>query len=701
MFDRNRRTLVLLGLFALTLLAAPVASARGLTPWDVARLRSVGSVAIAPDGAHVAYVLSVPREPMVDDNGPAWAELHVLDTATGESHPFVTGEVNVSGVQFAGGGRWITFLAKRGGDEFRALYAIAVDGGEARRVLAWKTDIAEYALRPDGGRLVFLAEEPETEERKAQKEQGFDMEVYEEQSEPKHLYVADLDLQDWRAGDALDAREIGLDGHPADLQYSPVGERVLLTLAPSAHIDDRYMKRQYAVISLDDGSEYGRIETEGKLGAAAFSPDGRAIAFVGPASLHDPAAGRLFVAPANGGTPVELLPDFEGHVRSVAWSDAKHVLYLADVHVHTEVGRVPAKGGKAEVLVGEGETLLSGLHVSADGRTWAFTGESPAHPNELYVGPVGRTPERRTDSNPWLAGIELAEQHVHTWVARDGLELEGVLINPLGYEHGRRYPLLVVVHGGPESHERNGWKTWYSRPGQFGAAEGYFVWYPNYRGSTGRGVDFSLLSQGDPGGAEFDDIVDGVDDLVAGGLVDPDRVGITGGSYGGYATAWGATRYSEKYAAAVMFVGISEQYSKFGTTDIPIESQLVHQYPRKVFDDWQFFLERSPIYHAKGSKTPLLILHGKADPRVHPTQSMIMYRYFQQQADAPVRLVWYPGEGHGNRKAAGRLDYSLRMMRWMDHFLLEGASEKPPFEIDHQEPGSAEPEGAAATSRAE
>jgi len=217
------------------------------------------------------------------------------------------------------------------------------------------------------------------------------------------------------------------------------------------------------------------------------------------------------------------------------------------------------------------------------------------------------------------------------------------------------------------------------------AAQGYFVWYPNYRGSTGRGYDFTMTSQGDPGGKEFDDVVDGVNDLIELGMVEEGRVGITGGSYGGYASAWGATKLSEHFQASVMFVGISEQYSKFGTTDIPRESQLVHQNPRKVYTDWDFFLERSPIYHAKGSETPLLILHGKDDPRVHPTQSMIMYRYFEHMADAPVRLVWYPGEGHGNRKAAGKLDYSLRLQRWMNHFLLEDGEEKPSYELDYEE----------------
>jgi dipeptidyl aminopeptidase/acylaminoacyl peptidase len=167
------------------------------------------------------------------------------------------------------------------------------------------------------------------------------------------------------------------------------------------------------------------------------------------------------------------------------------------------------------------------------------------------------------------------------------------------------------------------------------------------------------------------------------GLVDRAKVGITGGSYGGYATAWGATKLTEHFAAAVMFVGISDKISKVGTTDIANEEFLVHA-RKRPWDDWQFFLERSPIFHAGQSRTPTLILHGTADPRVHPTQSLALYRYLKLHGKTPVRLVWYPGEGHGNARAASRLDYNLRLMRWMTHYLKGPGGEPPPHEIDYR-----------------
>jgi dipeptidyl aminopeptidase/acylaminoacyl peptidase len=269
--------------------------------------------------------------------------------------------------------------------------------------------------------------------------------------------------------------------------------------------------------------------------------------------------------------------------------------------------------------------------------------------------------------------------------ARDGLELEGILIRPLEEVNGRRYPLILTVHGGPESHHKNGWLTSYSHPGQMAAALGMAVFYTNYRGSTGRGVEFSKLSQGDPAGKEFDDLVDAVDHLIGTGLVDKNRVGVTGGSYGGYATAWCSTYYSDRFAAGVMFVGISNKISKTGTTDIAEEEFLVHALKRP-WDDWEFFLKRSPIYYADHGKTPLLILHGKDDPRVNVGQSRELYRHLKLRGQSPVRLVMYPGEEHGNRRAASRLDYSLRMLRWFKHYLLDTGKEPPDYKVSYADP---------------
>jgi dipeptidyl aminopeptidase/acylaminoacyl peptidase len=164
--------------------------------------------------------------------------------------------------------------------------------------------------------------------------------------------------------------------------------------------------------------------------------------------------------------------------------------------------------------------------------------------------------------------------------------------------------------------------------------------------------------------------------------VDKAKVGITGGSYGGYATAWGSTYYTDRFAAGVMFVGISNNVSVVGTTDIPHEMHLVH-HRKWLWEDWDYFLKGSPLRYVEKARTPLLILHGKDDPRVHPGQSLELYRHLKVLDKAPVRLVLYPGEGHGNRRAASRLDYHLRLLQWMEHFLKGPGGEPPPYELDY------------------
>jgi dipeptidyl aminopeptidase/acylaminoacyl peptidase len=181
---------------------------------------------------------------------------------------------------------------------------------------------------------------------------------------------------------------------------------------------------------------------------------------------------------------------------------------------------------------------------------------------------------------------------------------------------------------------------------------------------------------------QFDDLVDGAKHLVDMGLVDEKKVGVTGGSYGGYATAWCSTALTEHFAAGVMFVGISNKISKFGTTDIPREETLVHALALP-WEKWQFFLERSPLYHVERCRTPLLIMGGDADPRVSPTQSEELYRALKTLDQAPVRLVRYPGEGHGNARAASRFDYQLRLLRWFDHFVRGAGDSLPPYRIDY------------------
>lgn len=171
----------------------------------------------------------------------------------------------------------------------------------------------------------------------------------------------------------------------------------------------------------------------------------------------------------------------------------------------------------------------------------ALVGQSPEIPGEVYFWKTGKKLQRLTQVNPWLAEREFGKQAPIQYKASDGGQIEGLLIHPVGYEAGKKYPLVVIVHGGPESNYSNGWLTRYSTPGQILAGKGYAAFYPNYRASTGYGVEYAAVGLGDPAGREFDDIADGIKHLIEQGVADADRVGLGGGSYGGYASAWFST----------------------------------------------------------------------------------------------------------------------------------------------------------------
>lgn len=671
-------TTVLLGSLLTIAPSSTVAqNATTLTPHSVADLQSVGQHSQSPTGELVAYTVSVPREPLVDPDGPAWSHLYVYDAAADESRLYVGGTVNVSDPTFTPDGRSLLYLARREGDDRRALYRIPLGGGESVRILSHDTSVGSFSLSPDGQTVAFLATDAEPEARAELREKGFRAVAYEEDARFTRVWLALLE------GDGT-ARMLPLEGNASLVRWSPAGGALLVALAPTPLVDDSYMHRRLRVIEPQTGDVLAAVENPGKLGAVAWSPDGRHIAFVSGETIHDPKEGRLMLADASTGTFEQVLPDFGGHVTLPLWQDEETLVYLADVGTGSQVGEVRYDGSGRRVLLESAAPVFTSMSRSENDGSLALVGEAPGHPSELFVMSAGASPERVTDSNPWLANVRLAPQEVVRWTARDGLEIEGILIRPLDEIDGRRYPLVVHVHGGPESHNRNGWLTSYSRPGQVAAARGMAVLYPNYRASTGRGVEFSMLDHADMGGREFDDIVDGIDHLIETGLVDEERVGVTGGSYGGYATAWLSTYYSHRFAAGVMSVGISNQISKVGTSDIPNEMFLVHNRLRP-WDDWELFLERSPIYWAGQSRTPLLILHGTEDRRVHPGQSMEMYRHLKLRGEAPVRLILYPGEGHGNRNAAARLDYSLRTLRWLEHYLLGPGGDMPDRDLEYEE----------------
>ncbi|MCA9150121.1 MAG: S9 family peptidase, partial [Planctomycetales bacterium] len=501
-----------------------------LQPIDVATLKSVVAAEISPDGNWTAYLRSVPRRPMGDADGRSWSELHLLD-AQGKSRGFIVGEVNINSVRWTPDSKAITYLAVRNGDKRAALYLIPVDGGESRRVLTHETGIQSYDISVDGRRIAYLAAQPKSADEQAVSEKGFNQEIYEEDQPATRVWLADVDLAATETQTVNGGTMLELTGSASFVQWSPTGRELAVVLAKTPTVDDSYMFKRVHVVDVDSGHIVQSIENPGKLGQVGFSPDGKHLAMISAADINDPHEGRLAVAKVPGDTSAaDLMPDYEAHVSAFAWQDNSTLVWVADEREATRLGKVTVDKQVAQ-MAEPLDVIATSLSLDTAGQKAAVVAHSPRHPAEVVKVTVGDWQmERQTVSNPQLDDVRFAAQEVVRWTARDGQELEGILVKPLNYEPGRRYPLIMVVHGGPESHVPNGWVTSYSSPGQVGAARGFAVFYPNYRGSTGRGVAFSKLGQADAAGKEFDDLIDGVDHLIEMGLVDRQRVGITGGS---------------------------------------------------------------------------------------------------------------------------------------------------------------------------
>jgi dipeptidyl aminopeptidase/acylaminoacyl peptidase len=673
--SRSRPSLGVPGLLALALLLPVATSAQeDLTPLDVLMLRSVSGAYPSPDGTTIVFTRSVPRGPE-DGVGGGYSALYAL-TEVGE-RPLVTGKRGIGGVAWRPDGRSVTFLENREGDSGRQLYALPLDGGEAQRVFTTKYGISQYRWRADGGAVAFTATLPAPEVRVGARAAGFRQRVYDEDWNPIGLFV-------WTA-ESGEVRELEVPGSVYDLQWSPDGTRIAASIAPRALTDDSYMFKRIHVIDAASGAVQKLVDNPGKLGPIGWSPDSRSIAYISAADVRDPHSGMLFLADVNTGAVTELTPGFEGMVHSFEWLDAGQLRLVISRGAESRVSDFDLGSHRFSDLAAPEGFAFASVHTA--GGVVVAAGSGPHYPTELHVLDNGGW-VRRTVSNPRLADVRLSRQEIYSFQARDGVEIEGVLLYPLDFEEGQRYPLVIAVHGGPESHFNNTWVTGYGTWGQLLSRKGFFVWLPNYRSSTGRGVAFAKDDHGDLAGTEFNDQVDAIGHFVERGWVDRDRVGLGGSSYGGYAAAWAATRHTEHYAAAVAMVPITHVATKYLTTDIPWEYYYVHYEEEWPFEQWDYMEERSPLTYAPQSRTPLFLAGGTSDPRVHPSQPFMLYRAVKETTDTPVRYVQYPGEGHGNRTNVYRYDYLLRTLRWFEYYLRPGNHRDdplPPLDLDYGE----------------
>ncbi|MCW5983034.1 MAG: S9 family peptidase [Bryobacteraceae bacterium] len=644
------------------------------TPQTSMQVRRVGAVTPSPDGRLAAYTQA---RAILEPGKSRWLAQAFLARAGG-SHPvqLTRDEAGAGSLSFSPDGRFLYFLSRRSG--LTNLWRIAIDGGEAERLTDWRGSFGAYQLSPDGKWVAVAGADPTGEVAKARPPRPVARVAGEEQT---NFNLWRLPVEHDAGGERPLRRILDAPYHVVAFDWSPDSRRIAFEHAPDSG-ENAWPRSDVSEVDLDSGAVEVLAGGPAAEGEPRYSPDGRFLAYLRTADRARWAGEEQVALIPRGGGPHRALPDTFDRGPSLSlwpgliprkamgvvlgWSaDSSRLLFAGAKGTRFILYGVSLDGVAAPVYVPRG--VVGGAALNASGTYVGFVQESSSEPPEAFVMDLsGGAPVRVSSANRDLGELPLGETRSVRWNSRDGLEIEGLLTLPAGYQEGKKYPLIALIHGGPM-----GWwnESFIGAPGIYSlasfAARGYAVLRPNIRGSGGYGKEFRFANFNDWGGKDYEDLMTGVDRLVSTGVADPDRLAVMGWSYGGYMTSWVVTQ-TNRFKAAVVGAGVTNLWSMAGVTDIL--DFLPDYFSAEPWDNLPLYLEHSPLYHVKRVATPTLILHGDADLRVPVSQGYEFYNALKRRG-VTAEMVVYPGMTHGPGNPETELDLMQRHLDWLERYV--------------------------------
>ena len=663
-------------------IAALAQQRRAMTFDDILALNNVSDAQVSPDGRYIAYVVAKADMKENATNADLW----LVAASGGSPIRLTTSKKNDSQPRWSPDSKQLAFISAR--EEKPQVFLISPFGGEAERLTESKSGVQSFQWSPDGQRIAYVAQQEMTpEEEKKQKDRD-DALVVDRNFKFSRIWV--IDVQTKKASEIVKSDYVATDP-----QWSPDGRYIAYTTAPTPKADDGSLTDIWTV-EVATGKQRKLVNNDGPDTSPRWSADGRQIAYLSRDAkqglLGQP---RLIVIASEGGAAREVIQGLEYQPGGHTWSaDGRTIYFSALVRTATQLFSVPAAGGPAKQLT-KSSGVMGQVTFSRDRSVVAFTRSNTQQPSDVFVSKFANPEDgtRLTNHNPQVADLSLGTSEVIRWKSKDGLEVEGIVIYPVGYQQGKRYPTVAFIHGGPAGVWTESFPGSWGNFGHVWAGRGWVSFYPNVRGSSAYGEKFLLSNVRDWGGGDYQDIQSGLDHLVAKGVADAEKLAQSGWSYGGYMTAWTITQ-TTRFKAAMVGAGLTNMFSMYSTNDL--QRTLEGYFGAEPWNDLEAYNRASAMMFIKRAKTPTLILHGAEDKRVPVGQAQELYMGLNKNR-VPVELVFYPREPHGLQEPRHQLDKMRREYAWFSKHVL--GVEVPEPKPEKEDKGDKKPEDKPSTNR--